>query len=122
VSPKAKTVLIVDDDEPTRKLLDALMRRSALSCLAASNGQAAIEVLESRDDVACIILDLMMPTTDGSTVIAYLARTGKRIPVIVCTAMLPSTMPALDPAIVRTVIRKPFDVEQMAETVMAFIE
>ncbi len=98
------------------------MRRSALSCLAASNGQAAIDILQTRNDIACIILDLMMPSVAGTSVIEHLAQTNRRIPVIVCTAVLPSTMPTLDATIVRAVIRKPFDVEQMAETVMALIE
>ena len=117
-----KTVLIVDDDLPTRQLLDTLMRRSSLASIVAENGRAAIDLLESRNDVACIILDLMMPKMDGTSVIDHVARSNKRIPIIVCTAMPPSTLPHLDPDIVRAVVRKPFDVEEMAATVTALLE
>ena len=117
-----RTVLIVDDDAPTRQLLDTLMRRSSLTSVVAENGRAAIDLLESRNDVACIILDLMMPKSDGTSVIRHVAQSEKRIPVIVCTAMPPSTIPEFDPTIVRAIVRKPFDVEQMAATVTALIE
>jgi len=50
-----------------------------IATVTAANGQAAIEVIQARNDIQCIILDLMMPEVDGRAVIAYLAGSGRRI-------------------------------------------
>jgi len=117
-----KTVLIVEDDETTQLLLAAVMRRAGLPILIAGNGQAAIELIETRSDISCIILDLMMPEVDGQAVIAHMAAGQHRIPVIVCTAALPRITPDFDPEIIRAVVRKPFDVEHLMTTVAELVE
>ena len=117
-----KTVLIVEDDQPTQMLVKTLMERNGLRSVIAGDGAAAIEVLEKRDDIACIILDLMMPEVDGTTVISFIAKQEKKVPVIVCSAAVTSTMPSLDPTVVRAVIRKPFDIEHLAATAAALID
>lgn len=111
------TVLIVDDDPPTQKLLEAVIRRSGLDTVIAPSGREAIEIVDARDDLSCIILDLMMPTIDGPAVIAHLTATGREIPVIVCTAVGPRHTPEFDPRLVRAVVRKPFDIEELMTVV-----
>jgi len=113
----AKTVLIIDDDAPTRGLLTAVMTHAGLAAVVASNGGEAIEILKTRDDLCCIVLDLMMPVIDGAAVIDHLSSTDSPVPVIVCTAVGPRQTPAFDRTIVRAVIQKPFDVEQLAALV-----
>ncbi|MGZ8778798.1 MAG: response regulator [Thermoanaerobaculia bacterium] len=115
------TVLIVDDDPPTQKLLEAVMRRSGLDAVIAPNGREAIDIIETRSDLGCIILDLMMPAVDGAAVIAHLTSTGRLIPVVVCTAVGPRQTPEFDPTLVRAVVRKPFDIEQLMNIVTAIL-
>jgi CheY-like chemotaxis protein len=109
-----KTVLIIDDDAPTRGLLKAVVIRAGLDALVASNGGEAIEIIDTRDDLCCVVLDLMMPVIDGSAVIDHLSSTKRNVPVIVCTAAGPRHTPEFDRTVVRAVIQKPFDVEQLA--------
>ncbi len=111
-----RTVLIVDDDEPTQQLLAALMRRNGFSSVAASNGAQAISLLGSNE-YAVIILDLMMANVDGFSVIEYIAREGKEVPVIVCTAAGPRMTDTIDRGVVRAVVRKPFDIAEMTAIV-----
>ena len=113
----AKTVLIIDDDAPTRGLLTAVMLRAGLESVVASNGGEALEIIDTRDDLCCIVLDLMMPVIDGPAVIDHLASTKRTVPVIVCTAAGPRHTPVFDSSIVRAVIQKPFDVEQLGAMV-----
>ena len=117
-----KTVLIIDDDAPTRGLLKAVVLRAGLEAVVASNGGEAIEVISTRDDLACIVLDLMMPVIDGNAVIAHLSSTKRNVPVIVCTAVGPRQVPELDRTIVRAVVQKPFDVDELAEMLKTFSE
>ena len=118
----AKTVLIIDDDAPTRGLLTAVMVRAGLDAVVASDGAMAIEMIKTRDDLCCIVLDLMMPVVDGTAVIAHLSAVKSNLPVIVCTAAGPRQTPEFDRTIVRAVIQKPFDIEQLASMVKSFSE
>jgi CheY-like chemotaxis protein len=118
----AKTVLIIDDDAPTRGLLTAVMVRAGLAAVAASNGGEAIDIINTRDDLSCIVLDLMMPVVDGIAVLAHLSSAKRNVPVIVCTAAGPRQTPQFDRAMVRAVIQKPFDIEQLAAMVKSLSE
>jgi DNA-binding NtrC family response regulator len=115
------TVLIVDDDEPTQKLIEALMRRNGLLTLVAQNGAAAIEILAQRDDLRCVILDIMMPEVGGPAVIEYMKTNRHKVPVVVCTAAMQRTMPVFDADIVRATFQKPFDIDQLTSTVLELV-
>jgi CheY-like chemotaxis protein len=118
--PRSKRILIVDDDAPTQVLIATLLRRDGFDCHVAQSGREATRLLDHDRDFGAIVLDLMMPTVDGRQVIEYLARTpGPRPPVLVCTAAAPRDMSELNPEVVKAVIRKPFDIEQLSATVAA---
>ena len=109
-------ILIVEDDEPTQKLLQALLRRSGLVCEVAPDGAAAIEYVKTKN-YAAIILDLMMPAVSGADVVKYLASVDSHIPVIICSAAGPAVLSGFDPKVVKAVIRKPFDVDQFVDAI-----
>jgi CheY-like chemotaxis protein len=109
-------ILIVDDDEPTRKLLQALLVRYGFQTEIASNGREAIEFIQSRD-YAVVVLDLMMPTASGQDVVDFLSGYPRRVPVVVCTAAGVAKSMVFDTNVVKAVIRKPFDIDQFIEVV-----
>jgi CheY-like chemotaxis protein len=111
-------ILVVDDDEPTQKLVEALLHRHGYTTAVASNGREAIEVLRKKK-FAGIVLDLMMPHVGGLDVIAFLEAESMRVPVIVCTAAPPTRTVSLNPVHVKAVIRKPFDIDDFIATVKA---
>lgn len=114
-------ILVVDDDEPTQKLVEALLHRHGYTTVLASNGGQAIEVLRTKK-FAGIVLDLMMPNVGGIDVIEFLEAESMRVPVIVCTAAPPTRTINLDPVHVKAVIRKPFDIDDFVATVKAVTE
>ncbi len=114
------TVLIVEDDAGTQLLLIALMRRDGLEVVLASNGHEAIERLSERQ-FPVIILDLMMPALGGRDVIAFLDRENRSDPVIICTAAGPRVIGAIESKVVKAVVRKPFDIEELTSTVHSVI-
>ena len=109
-------ILIVDDDEPTRKLLQAILMRYGFHTEIASNGREAIELIQSRE-YAMVILDLMMPTASGQDVVDFLSTYPRRVPVVVCTAAGVAKSLVFDTNVVKAVIRKPFDIDQLIEIV-----
>jgi CheY-like chemotaxis protein len=114
----AAPILVVDDDDPTQKLVQALLHRHGYTTVLASNGREAIDLLRIRK-FAGIILDLMMPSVGGIDVIEFLAAEAMPTPVIVCTAAPPRRTADLDPVHVKAVIRKPFDIDDFIATVKA---
>src|SRR4030095_2531450 len=60
-----KKVLVVDDDVRNIFALSSVLERRGMTVLSASNGREAIALLESTDDVAIVLMDIMMPEMDG---------------------------------------------------------
>jgi len=60
-----KPVLVVDDDDAIRTLVERVLRREKFEVESARDGHEAIEKL-SRNDYATILLDLMMPASTAS--------------------------------------------------------
>lgn len=58
------SILIVDDEEDMRTLVEMYLLNSGYHCLQAGNGKEAIEYLE-KEEVDLILLDIMMPEMDG---------------------------------------------------------
>lgn len=115
------TILVVEDDVPTQKLLETVLRRAGYACQLAANGREAIALLQ-QNDYAAIVLDLMMPAVGGREVIDFLAEASSRIPVVVCSAAGPAALTGFDPIIVKAVIRKPFDVDHFVAIVAAAVQ
>jgi type IV pilus assembly protein PilB len=82
-----KTVLLVEDEEPLRRVLRDLLEREGFTVVEAADGvQALDEVDRSAPDV--LVLDLNLPRLDGYGVLGHLrARPSTaKLPVIVLTA------------------------------------
>ena len=114
-------ILVVDDEPAIRALLKKIIERRGYVVDDARDGAEAIEFLqEHRYDL--LLIDLMMPNVNGFELVDYLAREVERpLPaVIVITAAAESTpLRQLDPSIVHSVIRKPFDIDVIADLVDA---
>ena len=62
-----KQILIVEDNMLNREILKEILS-DVYSVLEAENGQEALDVLGAHaDDIAVILLDVMMPVMDGFT-------------------------------------------------------
>lgn len=79
------TILIVDDDPVQRRLLEAAVTRFGHKALTADGGEAGLKALETNQ-IAVVILDLVMPGLDGIGVLKAMRERGIETPVIVQTA------------------------------------
>ncbi len=57
-------ILVVDDNEQNRALLQATLEDEAYEVLVAANGEQALELFEARQP-RCVLLDVRMPGMDG---------------------------------------------------------
>ena len=81
---KADCILVVDDDLEIRQLLVDYLARNGLEAIAARDGREMWRELE-RHAVDLIVLDLMLPGTDGLTLCRDL-RGKSNIPVLILSA------------------------------------
>ena len=82
-----KQILVVEDNAINRELLKEILS-GQYSVLEAANGKEALELLRShKEDVALVLLDVMMPVMDGYTLLDIIKSDSELslIPVIVTT-------------------------------------
>jgi len=84
----AQTILIVDDDPVQRRLLEAAISRSGMTVITAPGGGPALDLVNGPrgEQIALILLDLIMPDIDGLEVLAKVRVGHPDLPVIVLTA------------------------------------
>ncbi len=78
-------ILIVDDEEVLRDVLDAVLRREGFDIVAAASGEEALSVLDS-DEIDLVILDVMLPGISGIDTLRAIRISNPNLPVIVITA------------------------------------
>ncbi|HZP91882.1 MAG TPA: two-component system response regulator OmpR [Burkholderiales bacterium] len=81
----AAKILVVDDDQRLRDLLDRYLAEQGFGVQTVSSG-AAMDRLIGREAFDMIILDLMLPGEDGMSICKRLRAGGKRMPIIMLTA------------------------------------
>jgi CheY-like chemotaxis protein/signal transduction histidine kinase/HAMP domain-containing protein len=83
-----RTVLLVDDDARNIFTLSSVLERRGMKVLTATTGREAIEILGDTDEVALVLMDIMMPEMDGyQTMQAIRSRPEfRRLPIIALTA------------------------------------
>ena len=78
-------LLLVDDEENLRSMLEAALRHSGFDVHPVSDGRSAIDAVpEVKPDL--IVLDVMLPDLDGFDVCKRLRTSGDRTPVLFLTA------------------------------------
>ena len=88
VSNTLKLVLIVDDIEDNRTVLDRALRSSGYETLTAQSGTEALSVL-STTQPDMVLLDWMMPQLSGLDTLRAIREmySASKLPVIMCTAV-----------------------------------
>jgi len=81
------TILVVDDDQDIRELIQAILEAAGHDVTVAADGQEALNKLK-RKPYELVVLDIMMPTMSGYEVLEQIRAMPSRAstPVIVVTA------------------------------------
>jgi CheY-like chemotaxis protein len=116
----ALTVLVVDDDDQVRTVVRGGLEVRGFTVLEASSGPAALAVAgETPPQVA--VIDYAMPGMDGAQTAERLRRMIPQLPIILASGH--SDTAAVERALggEATVLRKPFDLNQLSEAVAAVV-
>jgi diguanylate cyclase (GGDEF)-like protein len=81
-------ILVVDDQDEIRTLLQRRLKREGYRVDVAENGGEALNRLQTPDEFDLVLLDIMMPETDGYTVLRSIRQNNdpEELPVIMITA------------------------------------
>ncbi len=79
------SVLVIDDEEIMREILETLLSREGYSVRLAANGTEGLELARSLPFDA-VIVDVMMPGIDGLQVLEELHKQDEELPVVMITA------------------------------------
>ena len=77
-------VLIIDDEEDMRNLVQMYLENSGFRCVHASNGSEALKIMREKN-FDLVILDIMMPFEDGY-VVGSKIRAFSQVPIIFLSA------------------------------------
>jgi len=78
-------ILVVDDESRMRMLVKDFLHKKGYNVFEAANGEEAMEIFFSRNDISLIILDVMMPKMDGWETCREIRKQSK-VPIIMLTA------------------------------------
>lgn len=88
VNPLPAKILVIDDEERNRTLLEVLVQADGYATIAAADGVAGLALaIAEQPDV--ILLDLMMPGMDGFEVVHRLKSNPitRSLPILIVTAL-----------------------------------
>jgi DNA-binding response OmpR family regulator len=113
------TVLVVDDNEPIRRLVARVLEREGHDVSQALDGMEAVSKIDA-DHYDAVVLDLMMPRADGFHVIKALRERHPELlrRVLVMTAAI-AHISNDDLEGVGAVISKPFEIDTLMEGIAA---
>lgn len=81
-------VLIIDDDSRNIFALQLTLKAKGYKSVTSNSAEGGLEILRKRDDIALILMDMMMPEMDGYQAIKEIQKTEKNsnLPIIAVTA------------------------------------
>ncbi len=79
-------VLVVDDDDGMRKLLEVALSRHGFRVRVTADGHEAVQLYEThKDDIDAVVLDVRMPIYDGPKTLADLQRVNPQVRAVFVT-------------------------------------
>ena len=116
------TILIVDDEEPIRRLFALILADAGYNSLAAETGAKALALL-SNNTVDLILLDLHMPGQfDGEELLFRLRDQGDEVPIIIVSGWVDDDATINHPDCVNAVLKKPIEHESLIDAVNSVLK
>lgn len=81
-----KTILIVEDEESSYKILKAILKNTKAHILRASNGLEAVSMFKTNPQIDLILMDIKLPIMDGIKAAKAIKQIKKTVPIIAQTA------------------------------------
>ncbi|KOY83949.1 response regulator [Lysinibacillus macroides] len=112
-----KRLLIVDDQQGIRLLLNEVLKKEGYTTYLAANGVEALK-FANEQEIDCVLLDMKIPGMDGIEILRRLKEQWPKLPVFMMTAYgeLDVVQEALKLGAIRY-FTKPFDIFEVRDEV-----
>ena len=120
-----ETILLVEDEEAVRMVLERSLSRQGYRVVEAANGREALDVLAGGEAVDLMITDVVMPEVGGFELVSRVAREHPDLKVMFMSGYTQSDggidgQRLLEPG--THFLRKPFSTELLASKVREILE
>jgi two-component system cell cycle sensor histidine kinase/response regulator CckA len=113
--PSGRTVLLVDDEAPLRRLAERVLARAGWRVLTAGNAEEALRLAEADDpELGCVVSDVMMPGLDGPALVRALRATRPGLPAILISGYADAGLRQALAASDIVFLAKPFAMAELA--------
>ena len=120
-STQKQNILVVEDNENTRRLLETILRSAGYEVTPAPDAEEGLRILHGDAPVDLVLLDLFLPGADGIQFLRSRAEmeADRQPPVIVVSATedMDTLRPQLRELGAKMALRKPFDVQELLDGV-----
>jgi CheY-like chemotaxis protein len=115
---EARPILVVDDDDQVREVVDLILSEAGYAVLSAQDGVAALKVLE-RERPSAILLDDRMPVMSGRQFAErYHTWPGEHAPIIAFTGL---SAKLADLSYADGLLEKPFDIDDLLRVLGRYV-
>ena len=114
-------ILVVEDDQHTRTLISAVLKKEGFTPFLAVDGEDALQIMD-KQQIDLIILDIMMPKMDGYTLTKHLRSCNQKLPILMVSAkQLPEDKHRGFLAGTDDYMTKPLDIKEMIWRIKALL-
>jgi cyclic di-GMP phosphodiesterase len=116
-------ILVVDDEEPIREIVCAMLAGAQFETRRAASGVEALALLESGEEFDLVLSDMLMAEMDGETLLARAKEKFPDVPVVMVTTVsdIQVALQSLRHG-AYDYLPKPFEREQLLATVRRALE
>ena len=118
-----EVILVVEDDALMRRIATESLNELGYTAIDTESAAHALTALDTRDDIALLFTDIVMPDVNGKALADEALRRRPGLKVIYTTGYTPNAVVhggVLDPGV--QLLTKPFTLEQLAAKVRAVLD
>jgi len=117
-------VLLVEDEEPLRKMIVIMLDHLGFSALEAKDGIEALEVFgKHQSEIKLVLTDLTMPRMNGWEALTELRKLQPDIPVILASGYdLAHVMAGDHPQLPQAFLGKPYNLKALSDAISKALE
>jgi PAS domain S-box-containing protein len=116
-------ILVVDDEAAIREITKISLETHNYQVITASDGIDAFSLYaEHKQAISVVILDLMMPLLNTSTIILTLKKMNPQVQIIAMSGLAPNqAITASDPTMIQAFLAKPFTTHELLQSLHQII-
>jgi CheY-like chemotaxis protein len=85
---KDRTILIVEDEDSSKRLIETLLEPLNVNVLSVSSGEEAVELCQNNENINLVLMDLKLPHMSGFEATTRIKNLHKNIYVVAQTALI----------------------------------